>query len=227
MPSRRPPPQPRPTFPTSLRIVSPPPGPPHPRAAPCPLAHRQHPPIPVKALPSLTHRTPQALTPPTHPHVLPTPHTTAQVRFLHEPSAPQGYVGAALSSNVIRIHRDPADPAKWATSVAIRQAWTQVRAQVACRGAGVLGPVARTLAPACGAHVATATRCHAPTHRTAPHRTLPRHSACVSRAPVQVEGWILPEVPPLITDILISLDDKFIYFSNWLRGDIVQVGAGR
>lgn len=24
----------------------------------------------------------------------------------------------------------------------------------------------------------------------------------------QVEGWILPEVPPLITDILISMDDR-------------------
>ena len=29
-------------------------------------------------------------------------------------------------------------------------------------------------------------------------------------------------MPPLITDILISLDDKFLYFSNWLRGDLVQ-----
>ena len=38
----------------------------------------------------------------------------------------------------------------------------------------------------------------------------------------KVEGWALPELPPLITDILISLDDKFLYFSNWLRGDIVQ-----
>ena len=37
-----------------------------------------------------------------------------------------------------------------------------------------------------------------------------------------MEGWALPELPPLITDILISLDDKFLYFSNWLRGDIVQ-----
>lgn len=33
---------------------------------------------------------------------------------------------------------------------------------------------------------------------------------------------MLPQLPPLITDILISLDDKYIYFSNWLRGDIVQ-----
>ena len=38
----------------------------------------------------------------------------------------------------------------------------------------------------------------------------------------KVEGWVLPEVPPLITDILISLDDKYLYFSNWLRGDLVQ-----
>ncbi len=37
-----------------------------------------------------------------------------------------------------------------------------------------------------------------------------------------VEGWVLPQMPPLITDILISLDDKFMYFSNWLRGDICQ-----
>ena len=39
---------------------------------------------------------------------------------------------------------------------------------------------------------------------------------------LKIEGWVLPEMPPLITDILISLDDRFLYFSNWLRGDIVQ-----
>lgn len=62
----------------------------------------------------------------------------------------------------------------------------------------------------------------------------------------KVEGWILPEMPGesvclttqltahlsdwvpvcalagLITDILISLDDRFLYFSNWLHGDIRQ-----
>lgn len=39
---------------------------------------------------------------------------------------------------------------------------------------------------------------------------------------VTVEGWALPQLPPLISDILISLDDKWLYFSNWLRGDLVQ-----
>ncbi len=38
----------------------------------------------------------------------------------------------------------------------------------------------------------------------------------------EVDGWVLPQMPPLITDILISLDDRFLYFSNWLRGDICQ-----
>ena len=39
---------------------------------------------------------------------------------------------------------------------------------------------------------------------------------------LKVEGWMLPEVPPLITDILLSMDDRFLYFVNWLRGDLVQ-----
>ncbi|KAM4690784.1 methanethiol oxidase [Rhinophrynus dorsalis] len=38
----------------------------------------------------------------------------------------------------------------------------------------------------------------------------------------KVEGWALPEMPGLITDILLSLDDRFLYFSNWLHGDIRQ-----
>ncbi|XP_040189351.1 methanethiol oxidase-like [Rana temporaria] len=38
----------------------------------------------------------------------------------------------------------------------------------------------------------------------------------------KVEGWALPEMPGLITDILISLDDKFLYFGNWIHGDIRQ-----
>jgi selenium-binding protein 1 len=37
-----------------------------------------------------------------------------------------------------------------------------------------------------------------------------------------VDGWALPVMPGLITDILLSLDDRFLYFSNWLHGDIRQ-----
>lgn len=39
--------------------------------------------------------------------------------------------------------------------------------------------------------------------------------------PKEVKGWPFP-VPGLITDILISMDDRFLYFSNWLHGDIRQ-----
>jgi selenium-binding protein 1 len=38
---------------------------------------------------------------------------------------------------------------------------------------------------------------------------------------VDVEGWSIP-VPSLITDILISMSDRYLYFSNWLHGDIRQ-----
>lgn len=39
--------------------------------------------------------------------------------------------------------------------------------------------------------------------------------------PVEVDGWPFP-VPGLITDLLISMDDRYLYFSNWLHGDIRQ-----
>jgi len=46
---------------------------------------------------------------------------------------------------------------------------------------------------------------------------------CVIEVPSKtVEGWALPEMPGLITDIILSLDDRFLYFSNWLHGDIRQ-----
>ena len=39
--------------------------------------------------------------------------------------------------------------------------------------------------------------------------------------PVDMLGWPI-QVPALITDILISMDDRYLYFSNWLHGDIRQ-----
>nr|AFK10813.1 selenium-binding protein 1 [Callorhinchus milii] len=38
----------------------------------------------------------------------------------------------------------------------------------------------------------------------------------------KVEGWMMDEMPGVITDILISLDDRFLYFSNWVHGDVRQ-----
>jgi selenium-binding protein 1 len=39
--------------------------------------------------------------------------------------------------------------------------------------------------------------------------------------PVKIEGRADP-VPGLITDILLSMDDRFLYLANWLHGDIRQ-----
>ncbi|MBI3411122.1 MAG: selenium-binding family protein [Planctomycetes bacterium] len=37
----------------------------------------------------------------------------------------------------------------------------------------------------------------------------------------KVKGWDIP-VPGLITDLVLSMDDRWLYFSNWLHGDIRQ-----
>ena len=81
------------------------------------------------------------------------------MRFAHDPAAPWGFVGCALSSNVVRLEVDAAT-GRVGHSVAVRQPW------------------------------------------------------------LKVDGWALPELPPLVTDILISLDDKRLFVSNWLRGDL-------
>lgn len=38
---------------------------------------------------------------------------------------------------------------------------------------------------------------------------------------IDVEGFPVP-MPSLITDILVSMDDRYLYFSNWLHGDLRQ-----
>lgn len=39
--------------------------------------------------------------------------------------------------------------------------------------------------------------------------------------PIEHKDWPFP-VPGLITDLVLSLDDRFLYFSNWLHGDLRQ-----
>jgi selenium-binding protein 1 len=80
-----------------------------------------------------------------------------EIRWLHDPDAEQGFVGAALSSAIWRFHRN---------------------------GAWQAEPV-------------------------------------IATEPVELEGWPFP-VPSLITDLLVSMDDRFLYFSNWLHGDLRQ-----
>ncbi len=81
-----------------------------------------------------------------------------EVRWLHDPDAETGYVGAALSSAMFRWSRD-------------NGAW--------------------------------------------------KVENVIQVDPVEVDGWPFP-VPGLITDLLVSMDDRFLYFSNWLHGDLRQ-----
>ena len=38
---------------------------------------------------------------------------------------------------------------------------------------------------------------------------------------VPLEGWPFP-VPGVISDLVLSMDDRFLYFGNWLHGDLRQ-----
>jgi methanethiol oxidase len=83
-----------------------------------------------------------------------------EVRWLHDPEAESGFVGAALSSTMWHWHRANGE---WQADQVI----------------GVEN--------------------------------------------VELEGWPLPGgVPGLITDLVISMDDRFLYFQDWLHGDLRQ-----
>ena len=83
-----------------------------------------------------------------------------ELRWLHDPDSEQGFVGAALASNILRFHRT--------------------------NGAFTAEPV-------------------------------------IEVDNEELEGWPLPGgVPGLITDVVLSMDDRFLYFSNWLHGDLRQ-----
>ncbi|HET6382584.1 MAG TPA: selenium-binding family protein [Armatimonadota bacterium] len=81
-----------------------------------------------------------------------------EVRFHHNPDSTHGFVGVALSSNILHWHKPNG---RW--------------------------------------HV----------------------EKVVDVPPVDLEGWPIP-VPALITDLLLSMDDRYLYFSNWLHGDLRQ-----
>jgi len=80
-----------------------------------------------------------------------------EARWLHDPEADEGFVGAALSSTMWHFHRNGG--------------W--------------------------------------------------KADQVIAVESVPLEGWPFP-VPGLITDLLISMDDRFLYMANWLHGDVRQ-----
>ncbi|XP_065516495.1 methanethiol oxidase-like [Lathamus discolor] len=45
--------------------------------------------------------------------------------------------------------------------------------------------------------------------------------------PKEVSGWIMCKMPAFTVDLVISRDDKYLYLSNWLHGDIRQYELSR
>jgi methanethiol oxidase len=79
-----------------------------------------------------------------------------EIRWLHDPEAEEGFIGAALSSSMWRFHRS--------------------------NGSWSADPV-------------------------------------ITTEGVELEGWPFP-LPALITDLVLSMDDRALYFSDWLHGDL-------
>jgi selenium-binding protein 1 len=83
-----------------------------------------------------------------------------EVRFLHDPDAESGFLGATLASNIIRFYRSNGSF---------------------------------------------------------------RAETVIDVENEELQGWPLPGgVPGLITDVVVSMDDRFLYLSNWLHGDLRQ-----
>jgi selenium-binding protein 1 len=80
-----------------------------------------------------------------------------EIRWQHDPASAQGFVGATLSSNIIRFSKN----GEWTTDKVI------------------------------------------------------------DVGNEELEGWPLPGgVPGLITDLVLTMDDRDLFFSNWLHGDL-------
>jgi methanethiol oxidase len=43
----------------------------------------------------------------------------------------------------------------------------------------------------------------------------------IATEPVELDGWPIP-VPSFMTDMLLSMDDRFLYVSNWFHGNLQQ-----
>ncbi|XP_057766205.1 selenium-binding protein 2-like [Salvia miltiorrhiza] len=83
-----------------------------------------------------------------------------QLKFLHDPAKDTGFVGCALSGNVIRFFQK--QDGSW------------------------------------------------------------DHEVAIAMKAIKVQNWILPEMPSLVCDVVISLDDRFMYLANWFHGDVRQ-----
>ena len=92
-------------------------------------------------------------------------------------------------------------------SSSARPGWCRSR----CAGCTTPTPTRASSAPRCRARCGTSTATTAPT----------RADQVIAVDGVEQEGWPFP-VPGLITDLVVSMDDRFLYFSNWLHGDLRQ-----
>lgn len=49
-----------------------------------------------------------------------------------------------------------------------------------------------------------------------------RNALVASVPPKRVQGWAMEWMPALVTDIIISMDDRYLFIACWLHGDVRQ-----
>ena len=116
-------------------------------------------------------------------------------------TSPPGATAAACTSGT------SASAASSRRSSSARPGWCRSR----CAGCTTPTPTRASSAPRCRARCGTSTATTAPTAPT----------TVIAVDGVEQDGWPFP-VPGLITDLVVSMDDRFLYFSNWLHGDLRQ-----
>ncbi|CAJ0564396.1 unnamed protein product, partial [Mesorhabditis spiculigera] len=53
--------------------------------------------------------------------------------------------------------------------------------------------------------------------------SLQYEATCLIKIPLlSVSNWDLPLMPAFVTDLLLSMDDRFLYFTTYLHGDVRQ-----
>ena len=113
-----------------------------------------------------------------------------EIRFLHNPKATEGFVGCALFGKVFRFYKTK--KGDWAAE--------KVQDNQMIVNNGVQQNIDTIIS----------------SNDLTSYLIL----QVIDQPSKKVEGWALPDMPPVLTDILISMDDKYLYFSNWVHGDV-------
>uniref|UniRef100_A0A0N4Z0N1 Methanethiol oxidase n=1 Tax=Parastrongyloides trichosuri TaxID=131310 RepID=A0A0N4Z0N1_PARTI len=175
-----------------------------------------------------------------------------EVRFLHEPSKAHAFVGTALGSSIFHIYDDngkykarlaasiePVNVSGWGMNsmpalitdiiISMNDKYLRTTNATIIRQSielpGVEGQIpleVRFLHEPSKAHAFVGTALGSSIFHIYDDNGKYKARLAASIEPVNVSGWGMNSMSALITDIIISMNDKYLYASCWLHGIIKQ-----